>query len=111
MLCAIAGAATVEAAATLAAPTPAVLMNFLRCIFSSPPRLSGSLKGSPFFERTETDMCNLLWEAPVQNAKNPAYAGFFDIFADGPSEFAGGRLTGHEVVEGVFDHAEPQHFL
>jgi hypothetical protein len=32
MLCAIAGAAIVVAAATPAAPTPAVLMNFLRCI-------------------------------------------------------------------------------
>ena len=37
MLCAMAGAATVDAAATPAAPTPAVLMNFLRCIDRYPP--------------------------------------------------------------------------
>ena len=37
MLCAMAGAATVEATATPAAPTPAVLINFLRCIDLYPP--------------------------------------------------------------------------
>jgi hypothetical protein len=37
MLWAMAGAAIVVAAATPAAPTPAVLMNFLRCMVLFPP--------------------------------------------------------------------------
>jgi hypothetical protein len=43
MLWAIAGAATLETAATPAAPTPAVFRNFLRCI-ASPPRDLGELR-------------------------------------------------------------------
>ncbi len=32
-------------------------------------------------------MCNLLWEAPAQNAKNPAGAGFFDVLRQSRQSF------------------------
>src|SRR5690349_4724069 len=101
MLWAIAGAAIPVAAATPTAPTPAVLMNFLRCI-QFPPAVSGNTPCPR--ERPETGTGHALWKQPVHETaqKTPPERGFRDDVGHATrSDLSGRRLPGHVVVEGV----------
>src|SRR5215208_6031570 len=101
----MAGAASVPTDATPPAPSAAVRKNLRRCMVFLPGTFLVFAKR--LFHRAESACQYCRAWANKKPRRSGACVG---PIATG-SEFIGCRLAGHEVVEGVLDHPEPQHLL
>src|SRR5262245_25328914 len=104
----MAGAASVLTDATPAAPSAPVGKNLRRCMCVS---LAGRVL---IFAMRRFHLAESACQrCPDRANKKPRRSGAFWKFSGRLEllDLTGGRLAGHEVVEGVLDHAEPQHFL